>query len=391
MKLAFVIPWFGLDIPGGAEAECRATVQHLRAAGLDVEVLTTCIKEFRSDWARNYYPPGCETIEGIPVRRFRVGRRDVGAFARINARLMKRLPVTADEEAVFIQEMFRCDDLLTFIRQNSRDYVYIYIPYMFPTTYGGILACPERAVLVPCLHDEGYAYLGIYRSVFAQARGVLFHSQAERILAEQLYSLRADAAALVGGGIHTNFRTDPERFRRKYHLDEFVLYAGRKDEGKNVALLLDYFCRYKRLYPSELKLVLVGDGQIPIPYGHDDEVVDLGFLPVQDKYDAYAAATLLCQPSLNESFSIVLMEAWLAETPVLVHEQCAATREHCLASSGGLCFSSFTDFIGCLDFVRANHEHARRMAQNGRRYVLANYTWDRVVQKYQRALERWGF
>jgi alcohol dehydrogenase (cytochrome c) len=36
------------------------------------------------------------------------------------------------------------------------------------------------------------------------------------------------------------------------------------------------------------------------------------------KYDAYAGANLLCQPSLHESFSIVLMEAWLAETPVLV-------------------------------------------------------------------------
>src|SRR5437879_2318281 len=98
MKLAFVIPWFAPDIPGGAEAECRATVRHLHEAGLDVEVVTTCIKEFRSDWARNHYAPGCETIQGIPVRRFPVEPRDGRAFGRINARLVNRLPITAQEE-----------------------------------------------------------------------------------------------------------------------------------------------------------------------------------------------------------------------------------------------------------------------------------------------------
>ncbi len=391
MKLAFVIPWFALDIPGGAEAACRATVQHLRGAGLDVEVLTTCIKEFRSDWARNYYAPGCERIQDIPVRRFAVGRRDGRAFARINARLVKRLPITAQEEAVFIQEMFRCDELLDFIRDHQRDYVYVYIPYMFPTTYWGTLACPERAVLIPCLHDESYAYLGIYQAIFAQARGVMFHTQAELALAEQLYALRADAAALVGAGVHAGFHADSARFQSKYQLKDFVLYVGRQDEGKNVPLLVDYFRRYKELYPSELKLVLLGDGRVEIPYGHEEDVVDLGFVPAQDKYDAYAAAGLLCQPSLNESFSIVLMEAWLAETPVLVHEQCTVTREHCLASSGGLYFSSFADFIGCLDYYRDNREHARRMARNGRQYVLANYTWDRIVHKYRQAFARWGF
>jgi hypothetical protein len=31
------------------------------------------------------------------------------------------------------------------------------------------------------------------------------------------------------------------------------------------------------------------------------------------------------------------------------------------------------------------------MAQNGRRYVLANFTWDRIVKKYLHALHGWGF
>ena len=112
---------------------------------------------------------------------------------------------------------------------------------------------------------------------------------------------------------------------------------------------------------------------------------------MQDKHDAYAAALALCQPSLNESFSLVIMESWLAETPVLVHERCDVTRDHCLASSGGLFFDSFSDFVGCLDYLQEDERRARRMARNGRRYVLANYTWDRIVKKYLHALHGWGF
>ena len=101
MKVAFVIPWFGLDIAGGAEAECLNTASHLHKAGVPVEVLTTCIKEFRSDWSVNYHPQGTETLRGIPVRRFPVAPRDTDAFNQINARLMNGMPITAEEETVF--------------------------------------------------------------------------------------------------------------------------------------------------------------------------------------------------------------------------------------------------------------------------------------------------
>jgi glycosyltransferase involved in cell wall biosynthesis len=391
MKLAFVIPWFGAEIPGGAEAQCFHTACHLHEAGLDVEVLTTCIKEFRSDWSVNYHRPGTDAVHGLPVHRFRVGRRDDRVFHQINARLMNHLPISAEEETVFLREMIRCDELSQFIAENQREYIFLYIPYMFATTYRGVLAAPQRAVLIPCLHDENYAYLGVYKPVFEQARGLILHTPAELALAKKLYSLREGAARLLGGGIETHLVTDGLRFQRKYRLDRFLLYAGRKDAGKNVPLLVDYFCRYKEIYPSDLKLVLIGDGELAVPARHEHDVIDLGFVPPQDKYDAYAAALALCQPSLNESFSRVIMESWLATRPVLVHERCQVTRDHCLASNGGLFFDSFTDFIGCVDYLQEDSERARRMGRNGRRYVLVNYSWDRIVKKYLHALHGWGF
>jgi glycosyltransferase involved in cell wall biosynthesis len=112
----------------------------------------------------------------------------------------------------------------------------------------------------------------------------------------------------------------------KYGIEPFLLYVGRKEAGKNVPLLIDYFAQYKRQYGGELCLVLVGKGAVEIPPDRRHNILDLGFLSEQDKLDAYAAALALCQPSCNESFSIVMMEAWVAGTPTLVHANCAVTR-----------------------------------------------------------------
>ena len=37
-KIAFVIPWHGQNIPGGAEMALRDVTNHLHAAGVDLEI-----------------------------------------------------------------------------------------------------------------------------------------------------------------------------------------------------------------------------------------------------------------------------------------------------------------------------------------------------------------
>ena len=66
--IAFVIPWFGFDIPGGAEMELKGLVSHLHDAGVKVEILTTCVKEFTSSWSVNHYKQKAYVENGITVR-----------------------------------------------------------------------------------------------------------------------------------------------------------------------------------------------------------------------------------------------------------------------------------------------------------------------------------
>ena len=57
-KIGFVTPWFGENISGGAENALRELIIHFFDEGIKVEVLTTCVKDFSSNWNKNYYHSG---------------------------------------------------------------------------------------------------------------------------------------------------------------------------------------------------------------------------------------------------------------------------------------------------------------------------------------------
>ena len=387
MKIAFVIPWYGENIPGGAETECRTTAENLQKAGIEVEILTTCVKEFLSDWNTDSFKEGIYQVNQIPVHRFSVKKRNTALFDSINYKLMQNQKISYKEEEIFIHEMINSDNLYTYIRDHGSDYdFFLFIPYMFGTTYYGSQIHPEKSILIPCLHDESYAHLSIYKKMFRQVAALIFLSDPEKDLANHLYQ-PTHRQIVLGGGVDTAFSFNPERFRKKYKIfGPFILYAGRKESGKNIPLLMDFFIRFKQDHPSDLKLVLIGSGNIGIPQECKNDIIDLGFVSRQDKYDAYAAATILCQPSVNESFSIVIMESWLCETPVLVHGNCTVTRDFCVKSNGGLYFINYLEFKESVQFLLDSPLIRKKMGQSGRQFVLNNFSWEIIDNNYKKEL-----
>ncbi len=386
MKIAFVIPWYG-DIPGGAETECRRTAENLQKSGVDVEILATCVKQFLSDWNTDYYKEGTYIENGITVRRFIVRKRDTNKFDQVNFKLMNNYKISPIEEQIYMENMINSDNLYSYIRDHGNEYDYFFfIPYMFGTTYYGSQIYPHKSILIPCLHDESYAYMDIFKDMFKDVKAVIYNSEPEKELANQIYDVKGYQLVL-GAGMDTDISHNAQRFREKYDIkNDFLLYAGRRDSGKNVSMLLEYFSRYKESYSDELKLVLIGKGELDIPKGHQHDIIDLGFVPLQDKFDAYAAATLFCMPSLNESFSIVIMESWLCDTPVLVHAGCEVTKDHCIKSNGGLYFNDYDEFEECVKYFLAHPTKRDMMAQNGKKYVITNYSWEIIVERYKRLL-----
>jgi len=392
MKLALVIPWFGLDIAGGAERLCRELAHNLNKRGLPVEILTTCAREFQSDWNVDHYQEGCYQEGGLLVRRFKVRPGNRRLFDHINYKLLRGWKVSYQEEQVFMREMINSQGLYRYIREHQDDYLFFFIPYLFGTSYWGSQICPQHSFLIPCLHDEAYAYMRVMREMFEGVRGILFNSQPEYELAHRLYNLERVRTMVLGVGMELEVSADPDRFRTKYQIEEpFILYVGRKDRTKGTQQLIDYFSHYlaQPRNRRDLRLVLLGKGEIEIPRPLRGQILDLGFVPQQDKYDAYAAALCLCQPSVNESFSYVLMESWLCHTPVLVNHRCAVTRQHCLVSQGGLYYQNYFEFEECLNCLLADPRLREALAQKGREYVRTNHNWDTIISRFRREVLDW--
>lgn len=383
-KIGFVTPWYGENIPGGAEMALRGVTRHLQDAGVEIEILSTCVKEFGSDWTENYHEPGKTCENGINVQRFPVKDRDKKKFDAVNIKLICGERISSQEEQIFIEEMINSPELYQYIEEHEQEYdLFVYIPYMFGPVYYGIKACPQKAVMIPCFHDEAYVYMRIFRELYSQVKGMLFNSRSEQRLTNKIYDMKNVKQCVPGLGLETDLRYDANAFREKFGIHEpFLLYAGRKDGGKNVGLLLKYFKEFKSRNGGNLKLVLIGGGEIEIPAEIRQDVHDLGFVDIQDKYNAYGAATVLCQPSKNESFSLVIMESWLCERPVLVHGCCAVTRDFVIQASGGLYFGSYYEFEECIKRFLNDEDMSKAMGLNGKEYVLNNFKWDIVTNKY---------
>ena len=381
-KIGFVAPWYGEKIGGGAEAELRDLAHHLKDAGVELEILTTCVKDFRSDWNEDFHRAGLTEEAGIAVRRFPVRKRDTAAFDRVNGFLMSGKKLSRDEEEIFCREMVNSPKLYDWIQDRGDEYgLFVFIPYLFGTTYYGSLIHPEKTVLIPCLHDESYAYMNCFREAYAKVRGMVFNAEPERLLAEELYGVRGEAFLTFGIGMDMDWKAEAERFRQKFGItDPFILYAGRKDAGKRVDLLIRCFTEYRRRNPCRLKLVLIGGGKIDIP--DRENILDLGFVEQQDKYDAYSAAELFCNPSEKESFSLVIMESWLAGRPVLVNGRCPVTRDFVRQANGGLYFENYPEFEQSVRYLAEHRDMARRMGRNGRKYVTEHFGWTVITGKY---------
>lgn len=386
-RIAFVSPRFSEGpTVGGAETLLRKLAERLVAAGWQVDFLATCARNHFT-W-ENEIEPGEKVIAGITVRYFPVDSgRDLGAFIDIQNRISRSVEVSREEELTWHRNNVNSTALYDYLRAEGHRYDKIVMgPYLFALVYFASQIHPERTLLLPCLHNECFAYLKTIREMFLNVSGWLFNSEPERDLATRLYGLDQSRAEIVGMGID-GFQADPERFRRSHGLSApYIIYSGRREPMKGTPLLLDYLDIFRERTGRDIKLVLTGSGPYDPPTRLAPHIIDLGFVTEQDKHDAMAGAVAFCHPSTNESFSIVILESWLAGTPVLVHAAGDVMPDHCRKSKGGLWFRNYPEFEEELSLLLEKPALRDTMGKSGQRYVQTEYAWDSVEGRLLKAL-----
>ena len=387
MRLTFICPRYLTNHAGGAETHCRLVAEKMVSRGHSVELLATCaVNPFT--WA-NEVPARSFESGGITVRLFPANpRKELDTFRRLEQKIAAADPLSPEEEKIWMDNSLNSDALYEYIRKTEvqTDH-FIFMPYLFGLTLNGARICPEKTALIPCLHSENFTKLECIRELFQSASKLLFNAPPEWELAKSLYNVPDSKSFLVSLGFELSHSPDPERFRKKYGLTRpFLTFGGRRESGKNFDLLLEMTRLFQKAYPGKIQFVTFGSGQVNLEAADSGNVLDLGFISEEDKMDAYAAALLNCQPSRNESLSIVVMEAWLCGAPVLVNRRCNVTSYWVDLCQGGFAFSDYFDFEQTLVYALSHPAELQEMGENGRHFVRNNFNWDTILDRLENAL-----
>jgi glycosyltransferase involved in cell wall biosynthesis len=386
MRLIFVTPRYGADIIGGAERAVREYATRLVPRGHQVTVHTTTARDHFS-WAPAT-PEGESWDEGVRVVRHDPAAPDPQGRARLQLQIDIGGPIRLWEEEAWLRGSGHTPGLLEALERDggSADAI-IFCPYLFPITAWGARIHPERSLIVPCLHDEPYARWTTVQAALTGCAGLIFNTDAEARLAATLLPSMPPSRT-VGFGAD-NVPGDGARFARRHGLKPpYTAYAGRRERGKNFPLLLEWTVAHNEHLRTgpQVPLVMMGRGASRELGMASHHTIDAGFVSEQTRQDALAGALANVNLSTNESFSHVLMEAWLAGSVNIVHAGCPVTREHCEESGGGLWVASAEEYSAALDRLQTDPQLRNTLALRGAEYVRREYTWPAVMDRLEVAL-----
>ncbi|MBI2169536.1 MAG: glycosyltransferase family 4 protein [Actinobacteria bacterium] len=392
MKLAFVAPRWSPEVRGGAETAARGAAERFVAwKGWEVEAFTSRALDHFT-WA-NVLPEGDEVLNGVTVHRFTCDGVRFDDDPDFAATVIHRpRSATLDEAFRWVAMQGPTSPaLIDAVDASGADGV-VFTPYLFAPTVQGVLRVGRRAIMAAAAHDEPLLRLPAYQSVFSAAGGFAYYSPEERALVERTFHVGHLPGAIIGIGVDGPGEGDhpsgavPEPLAGELadELDgaPYVVCLGRVEEGKGSPLLARYFEAYKERHPGPLRLVLAGPPSQHERYTHPD-IHLAGTLDDGDKWAVLHNAVAFLSPSPYESFSIVLMEAWLAGLPALVNGRCAVTRGHAARSGGGLWFDDFPTFEIALERLEADADLRAELGARGRAYAAGEYSWPAVIGRYE--------
>ncbi|WP_027718316.1 glycosyltransferase family 4 protein [Desulfovirgula thermocuniculi] len=408
-RVAIVVQRFGREVLGGAETLASAAAQALKDH-CEVNVLTSTARDHIT-WAR-YYREGEVVEDGLRVLRFHPDFERPHYFHELNRIFLNgvnperffelsplqkkswrerclRLPVGFQEELIRWQGPLS-SSLFRYLWDNWPLYdAVIFFTYLYPTTYFGVdcVGDPRRVFLHPTLHDEAHAYLFIWRKY--SRYNLLFLTQEEADLARRLWG--EVKGTVVGYGLSdqnvSSGRTALQYKTKQGDQKPYLLYAGRIDPAKGVYILLDYFTRYKNEHPeSALKLKLIGLASPGFKMEKSAGIELCGFVSEEEKLRLMAGALAVVLPSPYESLSIVVLEAFMMGTPVIVNGHCPVLAEHVARSGAGFAYRDYCEFVEAVEALRGNVALRNELGEKGRAYFLENYEWSRYRARLLQAL-----
>ena len=370
MKLLAVVQRYGEEVVGGSEGHARAMVERL-ARRHEIEVATTTALDYWT-WAE-HYRAGDDAVGGVPVRRFPVASGRDQDFKAVERHVLFEEHTLADELDWPRRQGPHSHALLEFLHAKGQSYdAVLFWTYIYEPTALGLPIVPERSVLISTAHDELPLRLAPYRRLFALPRAFGFLTPEERDLVQGRFRNAHIPHVVLGIGLDPVAQADRDALRDRVRArGPLVLYLGQVTEAKGCDELLRAWTSRASLLDATL--VLAGTVRMELPVR--DDVVALGRVSDEEKWQALAAADALVLPSHLESLGIVLLEAWQQGTPVLVPAWNAVTAGQVARAGGGATYDSVDALVPALGALLAR---GRAPGEAGRAHVARECDWRAV-------------
>ena len=389
-KIGIITPWFG-GFAGGAELLARGMARELNKRGVPTTVFTTCSLSPYDSWWSDHHEPGLHDVDGIQTLRFKTEKiRE--PYDAVIKKLTRDKDLSADEQQNFFDYGINSPDLVQALDQYvNPDYELIALPYFHGLTHSAINAYPGKISLTPCFHDEQQFYWNATEQLLRNSKHIFYNSHEEKQLTIRQHGRRVGRkvveSVVTGVGVELPSTNGAIEETADGLPSSYFVYAGRKERGKNVHLMCEWFLEYARAFGGDTKLVLIGGGDESL-VPSSDRFVDLGFVSEARKLQIIKNSKGIINLSENESFSIVIMEGWLCGVPSVVSSRCAVTRGHVVRCDGGLFVSDRDEFSRALKYLEDNAAVQHRLGANGLRYLEREFSFDVVLGRYIAELNR---
>ncbi|MDP1809418.1 MAG: glycosyltransferase family 4 protein [Actinomycetota bacterium] len=401
MKIAHFVQGYKPAIGGTEYLMQRISEQLVNHYGDDVTVYTTnaynC--EVFNHRGVKTMEPGREVIDGVKVVRFKVFNQLAPALNLAQKVSYKWRWPRND----LIRTVYSGPILPGLLREMGKIEADVVCASSFPLMHMHYAATAARRLGVPLvlhggLHPQdgwGFDRKIIYRSI-EKADAYIANTNYERdfLLGKDIDGRKIH---VVGVG------TDPDKYagatgigiRDQYGLSDHpvVTFVGQQGGHKGIETLLKAMPLVWRQAP-EARLMIAGSRT---KYAEVLDAIIGGFEPEQrakiivindfkedEKPEIIAAGDIFASPSGFESFGITYLEAWAAGKPVI---GCRSGAVPSVISDGlnGILvdYKDHRELAGALLELIFDVDLRRRMAEEGRKHVLKNYTWEIVAKKFR--------